>query len=276
MPHRLFAAPVLLLAASLFSQTAPAAAPTPSPDAASVLALADRQAIIRKARESYYSLKAEGLIEFQCHVLPNWDAIYKDQPLDALGQLLPVLKKTYFQVVFIAGGTPTVTPHSEITPPNEELASRLQKTINDVQQVITGFLNEWSLFAMTPPLPEIDGDYQLQDSGGRYHLAYKHGSGDVATTMNHDFAIEELNFSSAQVNGSILPILAREKSGFVFVGYNATYLGTDNDSLQSSVTIENQVVEGLELPAEVKATFPSATGKLTVPLTFTDYKVKKR
>jgi hypothetical protein len=274
----LFAGPVLLLAASLFSQTAPLAAPKPSPDTASVLSLADRQEIIRKARQSYYSLKAEGLIEFQCHVLPDWDSIYKEQPLDALGrdQLLPVLKKTYFQVAFTPGAAPAISPHSEVTPQNVEVASRLQKTTNDLQQVIIGFLNEWSLFAITPPLPEIDGDYQLQDSGGRYHLAFKHGSGDVATTMSHDFAIEELNFNSAKVNGSILPILAREKSGFVFVGYNATYLGADNDSLQSFVTIENQAVDGLELPAKVKATFPSATGKLTVPLTFTDYQVKKR
>ena len=102
MRCRLFAALVLLLAASLSSQTAPAPAPKPSPDAAPVLTVADRQGNYPQGTQSYYSLKAEGLIEFQCQVLPDWDAIYKDQPLDPLGrdQLLPVLKKTYFQVVF--------------------------------------------------------------------------------------------------------------------------------------------------------------------------------
>ena len=88
-----------------------------------------------------------------------------------------------------------------------------------------GFLNEWSLFAITPPFPEIDGDYQLQESSRRFHLAFDRGSGDVATTMNHDYAIEELNFSSAKMSGSVLPILVRENRGFVFTGYNATTWG---------------------------------------------------
>ena len=129
MRCRLFAPLVLLLAASLSSQTAPPAAPSPSPDTASGLTVADRKEIIRKARESYYSLKAEGLIEFQCQVLPDWDAIYKDQPLDPLvrDQLLPVLKETYFQVVFTPGAAPTVSPHSELTPPNKDVADRLRE-----------------------------------------------------------------------------------------------------------------------------------------------------
>jgi hypothetical protein len=271
----------VLAAASLFSQTAQPAASKPSPDTppSSGIALtpADPKEIIRKARQSYYSLKAAGLIEFQCQVLPDWDSIYKDVPPDASGQdqLLPILKKVRFQVVFTPGGAPLVS-HSDVTPPNEQVATQLQKTITNLQQVITGFLNEWSLFAVAPPLPEIDGDYQLQDSGGLYHLAYKHGSGDVSTTMNRDFAIEELNFSSAKTNGSMLPILTKEKGGFVLTGYNATYLGADNSSLQMSVTIENQDVEGFELPAKVTAAVPVSMGKVTFPLTFTEYQVKKR
>ena len=278
--HFVFAGGLAVLAAaSLFSQTAqPAASKPDTPPSPSVtLSPADPKEIVREARQSYYSLKAEGLVQFQCQVLPDWDSIYKEMPPDAVGrdQLLPILKKVRFKVVFTPGSALTVS-HSEVAPPNKEVASGIQNAINNLQQVITGFLNEWSRFAVAPPLPEIDGNYQLQDSGGEYHLIYKHGSGDVSTTMSHDFAIEELNFSSAKMNGRLLPILAKEKSGFVLTGYNATYLGTDTNSLQMSVTIENQDVEGFELPAKVNAAVPVSTGKVTFPLTFTDYQVKKR
>ena len=97
-------------------------------------------------------------MQFQCQVLPDWDSIYKEMPPDAIGrdQLLPILKKVRFQVVFTPGSAPLVS-HSDVTPPNKEVASQLQKAINNLQQVITGFLNEWSRFAVAPPLPEIDG-----------------------------------------------------------------------------------------------------------------------
>jgi hypothetical protein len=267
----------VLASASLFSQAAPAA-PKPSPDTSPVPGIAtDRKEIIRQARGSYYSLKAKGLVEFRCQVLPDWDSISKDLPFDAAGrdQLLPFLKKVHFQVVVGPEVALTVSREPTDVPPNEEVANRLQRTASDLESVLKGFLNEWSLFAFTPPFPEIDGDYQLQEIDGKYHLAYKHGSGDVSTTMNHSFAIEELNFSSANVTGSILPVLAESTSGFVLAGYNATYLGDEGSSLQVSVTIDNQEVEGIKLPGTVKATIPSQAGRVTLPFTFADYQVKK-
>ena len=128
--HFVFAGGLAVLAAaSLFSQTAQPAASKPDsqPSPSVTLSPADPKEIVRKARQSYYSLKAEGLVQFQCQVLPDWDSIYKEQPPDALGrdQLLPILKKTRFKVVFTPGGAPTVS-HSEVTPPNKEVASRIQ------------------------------------------------------------------------------------------------------------------------------------------------------
>lgn len=280
--RRIVLAGALAISASalLSSQSEPVAASKLSPDipSASGLPSPTDKDIIRQARASYDTLKAEGVVEFRCQVQPDWDSISKAMTLDAMGrdQVLPALKKVHFQVVAGPDAAPTVSHEPYAAQPDEEVANRMQRTISDVEAVLTGFLNEWSLFALTPPLPEIDGDYQLQEIEGKYHLAYKHGEGDVSTTMNHSFAIEELNFSSAKVSGSILPILAKGKSGFVLGGYNATYLEDAGNSLQVSVTIENRNVEGVNLPGTVNAMIPSQTGRVTLPFTFTDYQVKKR
>ena len=222
---------------------------------------------------AYYNLKDEGLIDFQCQVLPDWDAVYKAMPQDALGQeqVLPLLKKVHFQITISS-----VSHQPDVTSPNEVVADRLQKTIRDVESILRAFLDEWELFALASPFPEVDGDYQVQEIGGKYQLTFKRGANEISTTMNRDFRVEELTFNSGRVNGTILPILETGKHGFVLVGYSAIYLGEGNSSLQKNLSIETQDVEGIQLPKSIKATFPLGAGNVTLPFAFTGCEVKKR
>jgi len=262
-----------LLCASLFGQ-APAAALKPSPEVQpDTSQAAEKKEITRKARAAYYNLKNEGLTDFQCQVLPDWDAVYKAMPQDALGQeqVLPVLKNVHFQIT-----TSSVSHQPDVTSANEVVADRLQKTIRDVEAVLKAFLNEWELFVVASPFPEVDGDYQIQEIGGKYHLTFKRGANEISTTMDRDFRVEELTFSSDKVNGTVLPILETGKHGFVLVGYNAIFLGDGNSVLQKDIRIETQEVEGVQLPKALKATFPLGTGKVTLSFVFTNCQVKKR
>jgi hypothetical protein len=233
----------------------------------------EHKEIVRKARQAYDSLRNEGLIDFQCQVMPDWDAVYKAMPQDALGrdQVLPILKKVHFQITSSA-----VSHQPEVSSPNPEVADRLQKTISDVQSILNTFLDEWALFAVSLPLPEVDGDYQMQEVGGKYHLTFKRGANEISTVMNHDFKVEEVTFNSDKVSGTILPILKTGKHGFILTGYNAMYLGEGNSSMQKDVSIETQDVEGMQLPKEIATSFPLGTNKVTLTFAVTDCQVKKQ
>jgi hypothetical protein len=122
----------------------------------------------------------------------------------------------------------------------------------------------------------VDGDYQIQEIGGKYHLTFKRGANEISTTMDHDFRVEELTFSSDKVNGTILPTLEEGKHGFILVGYSAMYLGEGNDFLQKNLRIETQDVEGIQLPKSIRATFPLGAGNVTLPFVFSGCEVKKR
>lgn len=269
----------ILASAVQFSQTKPVAAPKSSPTKSSgsgvILSSTDGKRIIQQARRSYYSLTAAGLIEFQCDVLPDWDFIYKQSP--AGQELLPILKKTHFQGVVGPSGASTISHQSDVAPSSEAAAASVHTAVSGVESLLTGFFAVWSQYAFTPPLPEVDDKYQLEDLGERYRLTYRQrGLIDVLTLMNRDFAIEEDYVRAPQFSLRMRPKFASTKSGFEFVGYESSEQVGENMFLQSSVNIEYQEVEALQLPRTVNATIGQAPSPMTVRLSFTNYKVKKR
>jgi hypothetical protein len=206
-------------------------------------------------------------------VQPEWDSIYKDLPVDPTvrDQLLPILKKIHFQVVVGPEGALSVIPETDVA--TAEVANRVKGTVSDTEKILTGFLHTWLLFAIAPPLPEVNSDYQVRDIDGKYRLNYKEGSGDVSTSMKHDFAIEELSFSSAEFTSTVLPNLLLDEKGFLLAGYSTSYIGKSN-SLQMSVTIEYQEVQGIKMPSTVTAIVPLPAGKVTPSFKFSEYQVK--
>jgi hypothetical protein len=235
---------------------------------------ADRKEIIRSARQSYYSLKGEGLTEFRCQVSLGWESTFKALKADEVGrdQVLPVLKKTHFELLAGQSGASTVSHQSEVAPPTEEVAERIRKVTGGIEQILTGFMHTWSMFMMEPPLPAVDSEYQLEDLGEKYRLTYKEGPANVVTSMTHDFAIEEMTVTAPELEGTVRPHFARNKNGFVLVGYEATYKAGSSGPQQLSVKVEYKKFEGLNLPSTVTAT----VNPVEIVLTFTDYQVKKR
>lgn len=87
----------------------------------------DRKEVVRQARQSYYSLQREDVSGFQCQVAPDFESMFKAVKTDAVGreQVLPILKKTSFQILVGPDGASSVSHQSEIAPPNEEVAERV-------------------------------------------------------------------------------------------------------------------------------------------------------
>lgn len=239
----------------------------------------DKKEIVRQARQSYYNLANAGMNEFRCQLLPDWDATFKTLKADPIGrdQVLPILRKTHFELLVGPDGASTVSHRSELVPPNEDVAERVRKATGGTEQVLTGFLQTWSGFMVKPtPLPDAASDYQFEDLGDKYRLTIKEASADALILMGRDFQIEEMKAATPEFSATIRPKFVRIKNQFILSSYDGVYKAGSGDPQELSVEIEYGDVQGLSLPSKVAATVRLPSGAVAFPLIFTDCQVKKR
>lgn len=237
----------------------------------------DSKQVVERARAAYYSLKAQGMLEFRCNVQPDWDVMYKSLKPDAAAtqELLPILQKTRFKVLVGPDGASTISHESDVVPPNEKVAERVRESVGGLEQVLTGFFQTWSGFVINPLIPAANSEYRMDDVGEKYRITSKDSTADVVTTMDHSFAIEQVEVTAPNLTATLRPTWSRGANGLLLTGYDASYKTTGAPG-QLSVKIQYEVVQGLSLPSVVDATIPSANGPVTVRLNFKDYEVKKR
>ncbi len=240
---------------------------------------ADKKQIVRQAHQSYYNLANAGLSEFRCQVLPDWDATFKTLKADPFGrdQVLPILRKTHFELLVGPDGASTVSHQSELVPPNEDVAERVRKATGGTEKVLTGFLQTWSGFMVKPtPLPDTESDYQFEDLGDKYRIKMKEASTDAVILMGRDFQIEEMTVVTPEFSGTVRPKFVRIKNQFILASYEGTYRAGSGNPQELSVQIEYGDVGGFSLPSKVTATVRLPSGAVAVPLTFANCQVKKR
>ena len=143
----------------------------------------DKTETLKKARQSYYSLKDEGLTEFRCTMAPNWAFLLAEQRkadptgIDAAIQKLQAL---YFGLSLGLDGNAKVT-HNELAAENEQIASSLSRSTAVWSRWLSSFIQTWSAYTISPTLPE--------EVGPDYCISYKDGVVDITTTMGPDHAI---------------------------------------------------------------------------------------
>jgi hypothetical protein len=237
----------------------------------------DRREIVRRARQSYYSLKKQGLLEFRCSALPDWDLTYKSVNSDKIGmeQLLPILQKTRFKVVVGPDGASTISHESDIAPPDENVARRVRDSISGMEQVLTGFYRTWSQFVVNTLLPDENSEYTVDELDGKYLLSYKEGTAEVITTMDHDFRIEQLKVTSSQFDATFRTQWSNTEKRLLLAAYDAE-IKTASASSVLSVKIEYEETDGFELPSAIKAEVPMGEKKVPIRIAFADYETKRR
>jgi hypothetical protein len=238
---------------------------------------ADKGAVIKKANDTYYSLKSNGFTEFRCQVLPDWEAIYKDFKMDAIGrdQLIPAVKQTHFSVAVGPTGAVSVSHQSDLAPPGEELASRLRATIGGMDQQLTGFFETWSQFMVNSPLSGSASDYQMEESGKGYRFTADDKDTHAAISMSQDLVIDTVEAKTPEFEGTVHPHFIPHAGGLVLAKYEANS-GKGSNLQAMSFEIEYQDIEGLPLPRLLTVTMSLPQGKLNEPIAFADCRVKKR
>lgn len=211
----------------------------------------DKKQVIQKARASYYSLQANGLVEFQCDLAPDWNALLQEQRKtnpNAVDQTVQLLGQLRFTVTLGTRGPAKIT-HTTIAPANAEMTKALEQIYGGMEQMVTGFFDTWKPFMITSPLPEANSAYQLEEEPNQWSLSYKEGPADVATTMTKDLAISALKVTTAEFNSTLKPQFSASPKGLLLAGYQAEYYGkSPAETTKLNVRIGYQEVSGLQLP----------------------------
>jgi hypothetical protein len=212
---------------------------------------ADKDVVIRQARAAYYSLNGEGMQQFQCNMTPNWEALLADlRKTDsaAVDRAVQKLNELRFSAVVPSQGTAKVT-HNEISADNKQMADGLTQIYNGMDQMIVGFFQTWSVFVISPGLPEAGSTFQLEEIPSGYRISYKDGSADVVTLMNKDFSITSTMVRSKEFDSTLQPLFKQTGKGLLLSGYQATYIGASAaDKTELQVKVDYQQVDGLQLP----------------------------
>ncbi|MBZ5524054.1 MAG: hypothetical protein LAP21_17600 [Acidobacteriia bacterium] len=247
----------LMLAGCAVMLLTPGAHAFQQPDTLEVLKKARQEevtkanlAVLEKARASYYSLKNEGMAGFQCDMTPNWAALLEEQRKtnpEGIDAAIVRLKQLHFSVTVGADGAAKVT-HNEITADNEKMAEGLKQIYSGMEQMTTGFFQTWSVFVVSPPLPELATPFELEN-GADYSLSYKDGATDVVTLMGRDFAVKALQVTAQEFVSILKPRFSKTPKGYLMTAYDADYEGAGGkDKTELQVAIDYQPVEGLQVP----------------------------
>jgi len=230
--------------------------------------------VINKARDSYYSLKRLGLIEFRANIRPNWELMLKGESTSP--EAMKLLNGLHFSILFDEGGKVIVNHQSDFPPPNEAVAKGYKDIFEGVDNAIYGFFDTWNLFMFESPFPEPDSTFELEDLGVHYLLKYAEPKNKVATTFGKDFYIKEIQVSGESFSGAIKPEFRKTEHGHIIVAYQGSYLaaaGNRRSDLQ--VTIQYNEVNGLQVPLKVNVEGTYNGGPVNMEIIFSDYKISK-
>lgn len=251
----------------------------PSLSAQTVLQTNNRETI-RKARDSYYSLKRFGFAGFTSNIEPNWEAVLaediKKNPAGAQAGL-KLLSGLHFAMTLAQDGQVTVTHRADLAPTNDQVAAGFNQIYSGMDQALSGFFATWNLFMLNSPFPAVESEYQLQDAGGEFLITYKEDGASVSTTMAKDLRITAIKVVSSEFSSVIRPRFGNTDKGFVLKGYAGDYVpvkGPGKVTLDAEV--EYQEVNGLQVPRKLHLVSSLDGAPNLMELSFLQSEVKVR
>ena len=235
--------------------------------------------VLKKARASYYSLKSEGMSGFRCDMTPNWASLLEEQRKAepaAIDAAIARLNQLHFSVDVGADGAAKVV-HNEIAADNDQMAKGLSQIYSGMEQMTTGFFQTWTVFVVTPPLPELTTAFEMQNLPQLYSLSYKDGATDVVTRMGRDFAVSSVTVNATDFASVIKPQFSKTAKGYLMTSYHADYEGTGGkDKTELKVAISYQPVEGLQVPQKLGLQGSYNGSPFQVEVTFSGCTVTRR
>jgi hypothetical protein len=238
---------------------------------------AERRYVLQQAHDLQYNLRTAGLEEFRCEVKPDWDGFFRQLGIDTTSpeSIVPLLRRVHFTAAVNADGQVTVT-HTGVASPNAGKAAAMRAALSGMDNMITGALKTWSMYALASPLPAVNGEYEVHPDHEDYVVMRHEGATLVRTTLDSQFAIEEVRYSSPQLEITMHPGWNAGQYGYLLTGYDGVTQTTRGDATRESLQISYQGVDGFALPETVKATTTGPKGNVELVLSFWGYEVTSR
>ncbi len=212
-------------------------------------AVADKQDVVKRAEDAYYSLPREGLANFRCTVTPNFDALEADLRKSdpaAADARMKQLAQIHMAVTVGADGNVSVT-HDDLTDRD------LKKIAANTEQMVTGFFQVWSPYVVGTALPAPDGDYQLEDLGSEYRLSFKDGSASAVITLDKDLSVGAFFITRPELNSATWPQFSKTAKGFLPVSFDSDLrLPARGGAMHVVTSITYQEISGFQLPKTIK------------------------
>ncbi len=259
------------------------AAPAHAADPAPANAQADDDQIIAQARASYYSLKREGMAEFRCRVVPNFDQVLaglrKTDAAEA-DRRANILAHTRFELVVPLEGNVILT-HSYDGEMPAELAANFNLVYSNVEQALRGFFMTWRGFMVNDMLPKPGVAYTLDKVQSGYRISYLDHGASALVTMDHDMVISSIKMTMGPFEGTISPHFEKIDGKLVLVSYEGVSQGpvpgahVPDVKAKGHFKIDNQLVDGFLIPRyhEMQGTVNGETAAMGI--TFSDCHAKR-
>ncbi len=263
-----------LVAVALMAPAALAAEAASAPAATAAAAqLSDNEKVLVKARAAYYSLKQEGLAEFTCRLVPNWDKLLVDvRKINAkeADRRLAIFGKIHFEARVAADGKVSVTHRYEGQEP-ADLAENFRHIYHGVEQTASGFFDSWKGYVLTPYLPQAGAAYTLEQDASQYRVTYKEGGADILILLDPELTIQSARVVEKDFDITFYPQFRKVKGGLLLTGYDTRYEGTSPPTKgEGHILIEYQKVGGFQIPSKLNLTGVDNGARFAVEISFTE------
>jgi hypothetical protein len=250
------------------------AAAASQPALQSAPAATDKNAILQKARQSYYVLQNEGLKSFQCVIQPNWKQLLEylmQKPLPANDPKLAMLNALQYSAVIDEQGSVKLTP---FRPAAANIDSSVDQVIAEGQQVVDGFFKSWIPMSVTGAFPaDQDQNYALSDQPDGYHLIQKVGDATVEMILSKEIVLTAMKVTTSTANILMLPKYSKTEKGLLL---NSVDTDINKGTQVVNFQVQYKTVEGFQLPDKVSYQVTSPSYKASFDLNFINYQLTKR
>jgi len=239
-----------------------------------------QQDVLQAAGKAYYNLPNEGLLEFQCSAVPDWQVmlaaeLHTDVPPDH--PAVKILQGIHFWLSLDQQGSPKLTHKLDAPITDPQAQEGISQTISGVEQVLSGFSQSVAPFLFTSMLPKPDSKYSYETRGAQHFLAFKDDSSDVALTLREDLTIAEAKVVSPQFTATMRPLFSKSEKGFLITQIDTDYkLPTDTATTNVIMKMEYASVQGFQLPSKLTVDTRAGDAAHKMVIAFTDYEVKKK
>jgi hypothetical protein len=232
---------------------------------------ADKREVVKQATLSYYNLRRFGFSGFKVKVQPNWPVV---APLMHRPEDMRVLNGLSVSLAMSDAGKVSIQHETKIPPPNAEAEQFINSVFIGMDSLLPIVFATWNSFMVRNPFPDINGDYDLSDSGAEYLLTRKATSSDLTIHMTKDLIITERQRSMPEGKFLVRPQFTKTARGNLLTGYFENNLWANGENMELDVRIQYTEVNGMQLPQRIRFTLdPHGHRPVEVEWIFSDYEL---